>query len=310
MDVTPDGTKGIYMNKNDFLNDPEVASFITWMAAQLAQTSTLGHHYLLPHRRRVEFNNLADALAKYDWKAGALDKAAKLPAARSYEENRIVLSGLRQKLRAAVAAQNEIDADIAARDASIGVVRWGGVSNGNERWLNENTAGLATLLARTATILEQEDEAVVPSKLRFNAGMTKVYSLLLDHFIIYDSRVAAALAWFVMKWSLDKTHVTIPEALAFACLSPKEGKAPKTRKVRNPGTGNRQFPTMSNAPQLHARWNMRANWLLAAVLAEAADTPFHRDAEPLRALEAALFMWGYDLGHNAPWLIAPLSAAA
>lgn len=36
--------------------------------------------------------------------------------------------------------------------------------------------------------------------LRFNAGMTKVYSLLADSLIIYDSRVAAALGWIVVKY--------------------------------------------------------------------------------------------------------------
>ena len=35
---------------------------------------------------------------------------------------------------------------------------------------------------------------------RFNAGITKVYSMVLENFIIYDSRVAAALGWLVAQF--------------------------------------------------------------------------------------------------------------
>jgi len=40
--------------------------------------------------------------------------------------------------------------------------------------------------------------------LRVNAGMSKVYSLICESFIIYDSRVVAALGWLVMKYCSDR----------------------------------------------------------------------------------------------------------
>ena len=49
----------------------------------------------------------------------------------------------------------------------------------------------------------------------------------------------------------------------------------------------------------HALWNMRASWMLAAVLVHPSGCGFHGIVDPndsLRALEAALFMIGYVLG--------------
>ena len=42
--------------------------------------------------------------------------------------------------------------------------------------------------------------------------------------------------------------------------------------------------------------NLRASWILAETLRKSKEACFHRKSDPLRALEASLFMWGYDLG--------------
>ncbi|MNP30580.1 hypothetical protein D3C76_1236580 [compost metagenome] len=62
-----------------------------------------------------------------------------------------------------------------------------------------------------------------------------------------------------------------------------------------------QFPPLQGGT-LHAQWNIRASQILAAVLAHdnAKHSGFNKDdgsgSSPLRRLEAALFMIGYDLG--------------
>ena len=61
------------------------------------------------------------------------------------------------------------------------------------------------------------------SDLRFNAGMTKVYSLMCDNFIIYDSRVAAALGWLVMKYCRDR-KLTALEPTRFRISASSSGK--------------------------------------------------------------------------------------
>lgn len=61
-------------------------------------------------------------------------------------------------------------------------------------------AGLANEIDSVKTILSGNDDNSALKVRRFNAGMSKVYSLIVADFIIYDSRVAAALAWFVARW--------------------------------------------------------------------------------------------------------------
>lgn len=274
----------------------EVAEFTTWMAAQLRDDSTLGHDYRRPRQAGpVVFRHLADALAQYHWPiAVAVSQGS--DASGSLAANTLVLKRLQQALRTA-------DTDAAARDAAVAVMQWGGVVNGNVRWLENNTDGLAALLRDVSDLLREDADDVrrFPRNLRFNAGMTKVYSLLLDNFIIYDSRVAAALCWFVLRWAIETGQPAIPPLLNFPCMPAKEGEDPEIRKVRNPSEGPWQFQRMGNRALEHVQWNLRASWLLQAVLAQAGpDTAFQRSAQPLRALEAALFMWGYDLGQNLP----------
>lgn len=71
-------------------------------------------------------------------------------------------------------------------------------------------------------------------------------------------------------------------------------------KTRDPSRGPYGF-TQVNSPVVHVLWNIRASWILNEVLRKSRKSEtlcFHRKANPLRALEAALFMWGYDLGHD------------
>jgi len=186
------------------------------------------------------------------------------------------------------------------------VMQWGGVVNGNVDWLKKNTTGLHALLENVSALLREDDDNPkrLPANLRFNAGMTKVYSLKLDNFIIYDSRVAAALCWFITHWAIERKAAQIPEPLRFPCMPAKEGDDPEIRKVRNPSSERWQFPRL-NRPCMHAHWNLRASWLLEAILELAGpDTVFAKSSNRLRALEAALFMWGYDLGRNLPGIDA------
>ncbi|MHB2080818.1 hypothetical protein [Pseudomonas asiatica] len=60
--------------------------------------------------------------------------------------------------------------------------------------------------------------------LRFNAGMTKVYALICEDFLIYDSRVAAALGWLVVKYCEAHGIAKVPDALCFPWAAAKEGE--------------------------------------------------------------------------------------
>ncbi|MGO4478237.1 hypothetical protein AB4Z32_18485 [Massilia sp. 2TAF26] len=292
------------MKKHEYLRDPEVAAFVEWMGANLGADSTRGHGYVLPREQRLWFRNLADAFALYAWRFNFLRLDGRRCSGMSFAESKAVLDVLQAQLRTALEAGD----DALVRDAAVEVVRWGGVAPHNEEWLRVNKNGLAALIGRVRVAIGQQDDAAdfCPG-LRFNAGMTKVYSLLVDYFVIYDSRVAAALAWFVAAWATETGRGVVPALLQFVCMDAKEAPNAARRKLRNPRTDTLQFPPLRNDPYAHMRWNLRASWIVEQLLQTQRGTPFGTGPDASRKLEAALFMWGYDLAEPAP---APVLGAA
>jgi hypothetical protein len=131
------------------------------------------------------------------------------------------------------------------------------------------------------------------SDLRSNAGMTKIHSLLLPNFVIYDSRVAAALAWLVRRWA--KRSKNVPAHLRFACMRANTSK--EKVKVRSPDPSVFRNFSPSGAARnhhRHAMWNLRANWLIAEALEQVRKKDARRSRSS-REVEAALFMMGEDL---------------
>lgn len=285
------------MKRPQYLAQSDVREFSAWFAAALTNRN-IRHQYSLPGSTRVVFEGLEDALRKYDWPFRLTPPGGAAIRGSTYKNNANALDGLKSGLSTSIKARN----DAGVRDWCIAVMEWGGVRNGNVKWLQANTSGLTVHVTTAKNALgsgSDDKVALRKSVTRFNAGMTKVYSLLVDDFVIYDSRVAAALSWFVAKWCHEEGKEGVPASLQFLCMRPKEGDNPAVRKSRNPSCGKFQFPWMSGATT-HAHWNIRASWLLSDALARANSSLFHRTApNPLRALEAALFMWGYDLSQNA-----------
>jgi hypothetical protein len=281
------------MDRQGFLSADGVLPFVQWMAQHLRSESGLGHGYARPRAEPLVFLNLDDALQKYEWRyrfKGIDDLDYR---GTTFNENAEVLATLQERLRQALEA--DPDDDRAVMEAAVEVVRWGGVAPHNERWLRDNEGGLASRLRNVKALIEQDDDAVLfKNDLRFNAGMTKVYSLLIDGFIIYDSRVAGALAWFIVQWMRTNEPRVIPPSLGFPCMSAKEAANATRHKLRNPQPGSLDFPWLRNQAHLHVKWNLRASWIIGALLQTAADTSF-TGTEGSRKLEAALFMWGYDL---------------
>ncbi|WP_178076419.1 MULTISPECIES: hypothetical protein [unclassified Pseudomonas] len=277
-----------------------VGDFVDWLARNLNNTSLFTHEYTDRRNDTLwKCQGLQDACARYQWRhKGAHD----VPPGTDLTSNCAALNALSSALQSSINTAN----DQAAFTAAADVMRWGGVEAGNIRWLSINIDNLAQTLASTAAALTRGDlteQILVSSDLRFNAGMTKVYSLLVDDFIIYDSRVAAALGWIVVKYCREKQLSSVPAELAFPWAPSKEGPHAKSPKNRNPSQAGFSFPRLI-AGAHHAEWNLKASWILAAALARAPASDFAASSAvpALRQLEAALFMIGYDLprdGSNA-----------
>ncbi len=287
----------IELNRIAYLSNSNVQRFIEWFSANL-NTSVFKHGYL-NRMSRTSWNceSLYDAYRQYKWPHPAIGRLH-VEKGADFDSNETALTALKAELERALKMPLN---DEAACQAAIDVMVWGGVQAHNVNWLNTHRTGLAAMLAATRDAIDHgnpESAILLDPALRFNAGMTKVYSLICRNFVIYDSRVAAALGWAVVKYCNENGLATLPPELAFPWAAAKEAGA-LAPKRRNPGTQTLRFPRLTSGPQ-HAVWNLRASWLLSAVLESAnAKTCGFTPATGLRQMEAALFMLGYDLGETA-----------
>ncbi len=287
-----------YLRRENYLQG-DVAQFCEWLSQRLGRHPI--HFSITGHRK--QFSTLHDALNAYEW---PLKKVSGRPtpdgnypykhptvptliARSSLATNTTVLDVIQKALRTAYLS------DPVPSDALAGAVaatfHWGGVytttkNGGNRPWLAKNYCGLLPILQNVVNDHAQGEDYSRVTALRFNAGMTKVYSLLIDDFIIYDSRVAASLAWLVLNWWTvikGNPHNQLPENLRFLCL-PGNGNA---RKLRNPAP--MVFETHATKPYEHYKWNVRANWLLHRAQQLAGESSRFSS---LREIEAALFQMG------------------
>ena len=294
------------MLKNEYLASDEVRNFIAWLAEILIRNRTLGFNH--SGNGTQIWSCVDEVLRQYTWppktnNGPSFDQHGlnfpesacfTLPARSSLDVNDRVLTRLQNGLRQSMANERE---DVAPWIAAILV--WGGVytCRGNRGWLERNADSVRSIIETTQTALLKNNDDLRQLEvvdLRFNSGLTKVYALLMDDFAIYDSRVAAALAWLVWTW---RDCRAIPPLLAFRCMRPNEGQDAVDRKIRNPD-GNK-FRYLNNNHHEHAKWNLRTNWILQEVRKEHSEMLAGRRGREYttRDLEAAFFTMGYDLKH-------------
>lgn len=276
------------MNKDEYISDMHVRKFVTWMSANL-ETNAFAHTYWIKQRRKFwSCSSLYDALEKYEWKFHEIARLS-IPSGSSFKENTYALSKIKNLL--ALSLKN--GDDFLALHAATAVMSWGGVPGGNANWLVRNQTGLADFLRGMQGVLNKFDtgQRLLDSNVRFNAGMTKIYSLICNNFVIYDSRVAATLGWGVVKYCKQNCLEEVPEELRFP-HPPFRGN-----HKRDASVSKLKFPRLHSSLQ-YLQWNLKASWLLESVLKHenAKSSEFVKyENNALRALEAALFMIGYDL---------------
>lgn len=262
-----------------------VKSFVQWLE-QATQSDRFEHQWVSRKSNSTwSCTDLCDALAKYQWPFSAV---AGHPPGSSYAESADVLNTLSANLAAASSGAQMVA-------ACSDVFRWGGVTNGNASWVTAHEAQLLPHVQQVKKDLQAHltgspapngmtiGGSTLKPALRFNSGMSKVYSLMVDGLIIYDSRVAAALGMAVLRWAQQCNNNVVPPELAFPWMPAKgaKGQAPN----RNPGGG---LPRLNQADGQQWAWSaLYASMLLSEVSDYSGLTP--------RGLEAALFMIGYDL---------------
>ncbi|WP_321880373.1 hypothetical protein [Paraburkholderia bannensis] len=287
------------MTKDEYIKSEFVEQFIEWMSEKLGCETFAQSYWMRKRNRQWSCTSVFDAYEKYDWPHRGVE-ALGVPAGHTFESNSQALEALQKALVDALLKND----DKRACEILCALMGWGGVRAGNASWLTANEAGLAGLVATMRDVLNAgctEHSLLASNKLRFNSGMSKAYSLVCNEFVIYDSRVAAALGMAIVEFCIAKKLKSVPAELQFPWAPARSASNAVNPPLRDPRQGPFDFPRLAGAgAKRYASWNLRASWLLAAIAKRASggDSGFARiesDASRLRALEAALFMIGYDL---------------
>lgn len=288
------------MTKNDFMTNHHTLTFLKWFESIVIGARSTQ----FPHRAGVD-DFLSDAFERYSWPLKRIELVTPVRTEcinrnSSFAQNKKLLQKLSDGIKGCL-AQNTVDASELV-DWARAIMEWGGVFKrpGNAVWLDNLGGGLHEYLTRALPALQDEEPHLLErvSDLRSNAGTTKIYSLILPEFVIYDSRVAAAFAWFVQEWAQER-RMQVPSHLRFGCMRANTQKTP--RAVRTPDSKIFKYFAASGHVRNHRRhatWNRRANWIIEQ-LTRAATIDRSGARLPRawtgREIEAALFMMGEDL---------------
>ena len=267
------------MDRHTFLGHEDVLEFLEWAAHftkgdwQLIQTSCTG---LL----RDEVVSLYGAHSQY---------------LRNNEEFKATakrLDGFQERIRRAMREGHESQAARAEfLEAAKDVVKWGGkplprlTDRLKFRALEELGKCSRKLDPKTATM-----EGLSGFKY-MGAGFSKIYSLMLADFPIYDSRVACALTSLIVLFCEDTARAKVPPILDLGV------PLDESKNERNPSRGPYVIRKIRPRSQesFHVRSNVKAAWLLG-YLATRAPGQFEAVSvdRRVRAMEAGLFMLGYE----------------
>ncbi|RQS71938.1 hypothetical protein DID96_11635 [Burkholderia sp. Bp8963] len=296
------------MDRKAFLEQSHVAEFVTWLVEHLP---TLPVHLrfasskFVPGGLDIRVNGIEAVLAQYCWRSAWIDPdTERRIESQDWETTRATLQRLSVMLREAVAKGDDERAGAVARE----ILRWGGVfsaipfieSKVRQRAFCAYLKSLAPLFALDGS--QTTDDLHARNVERFDAGLTKVHALFdTTGSPIYDSRVGAALAMLYELFRRDAERIGV----RYDPLGFPSGQA-RGAQIRNPGdlgfAAAPQFYTNQMPRERWAGWQVRAGWIIRAVLerkALFASEP-HVDGADLiaaqcHAFEAALFMIGYDI---------------
>jgi hypothetical protein len=175
------------------------------------------------------------------------------------------------------------------------IMHWGGVDNKHRQkrtfeWIGRNADEISAKLSNAVDLIKDERASLDSFdgiNLIMNSTMTKIVSLAdpEQKLVIYDGRVGGALGFFVARFTEEREihQYDVADQLLFAV--DREAK-------RTPETNRIHFPALFGKARdrCHASMVRWASQLIWQVAKECQASP--------REIEAALFMWGYNVAEE------------
>ena len=252
------------MDRITYLSQPPVQNFIEWTTPFVTGERPLIHSWDSPKLGNFSCQTLYHAYAQYSWSGTDFDSTEKF------------LDGLRLVLRDAQVTPARF------MQAAIDVMDWGGIRR-YDRLIRLGYKANEVLRENANRLNPQYADIDRLSGFKYmGAGYSKIYSLMLDGFPIYDSRVACALTSLIWQFGREKSLAYVPDELL---LGVPRGES--KRMNRNPF----RFPNITQE-KVYAISNVKAAWILGelANLGKFQELPAD---QRVSALQAALFMIGY-----------------
>lgn len=273
--------------KNKYLTNIDVSQFISFLVEVMEGNFALDHEIHIKDNKTPKkydkdrkIDNFKDAFDSYFWDG------------KNFDQTSALLSNIQIKLCDSYFSEQQASLLSAVDD----VLDWGlmpKAANHNKAWANKNANFVESIrLAMKEMASDNPHTAVFDdTTCRMNAGFTKVYALLHPGIIIYDGRVGAGLGYLTRKFLVRRGSTTTPKELQFPWAM---GTGSRNR---NPSCGKFEFPSLQSVSKsVHAEWNIKASWIMQAVVRECIKKNVSwLSGNPLRQLESALFMIGYEL---------------
>lgn len=268
-----------FVKRDEYLADEHVAGFTQW-AAQLV-TGELGvKHQWKSRGTDFRCSTLHEALDRYWWpdNGNGLDHRAAAQQLREF----------RNAFRDIGVVDNRVKQDRFV-DNACAVVKWAGTPLPKKlnEWRDMPPDRLQVLVQGIREKLDPRtaDTDDLYGFRYMGSGFSKIYSVLIDGFPIYDSRVACALACLVRIYCGHRNIGHKPDALWL--------RIPPRRKPKSPRYHRCDHSRMNGNCAAYAEVNLKAAWLLQEMVRVPGKFGHVEGFAPVDALQHALFMIGY-----------------
>lgn len=280
------------MNKQEYLGKEIVKEFIDWLIPRISGEVNFNHDYINSRDKSLwKCNSIFNAFENYKWGFHCVIPNKGKISGNTFVESKDILEIIEKGMKSSIQENNQTN----LLEYSSSILEWGGVKRSNYDKLKDMEESIIDYYRDSIERLNPEtvDTKDDFSGIFMNSGFTKIYSLLIDNFVIYDSRVGAALGLLIKLFLTEKNIVSIPDELNFAYGNARSTKNDKgSLNRRNPSNEKYKFTVLTNNDKKHIKNNIYANWLLKEI---SDNSEFKNESSPIRALESALFMIGYSV---------------